>query len=181
MDNVERSKRKKIRKPHASASTSAFPYAVFAADATTDATIVTVPCDAVPSGATVAMPRTGCATDNVDSAVRMITEVFADVVPNVPIVVLASPLPADRRGSDALHRTVLGKSCAQPTTINTPPLWEHLVRFNQHRVSQGKAVPLRGSENHRQEAGPTVPAAVDRSQQQPVKDAPVVVPSKQVS
>ena len=99
---------------------------MFAADATS----VAVPYDAVPCGVTIATPSLGSASDVVESAVRVITEVFADAMLDFPIGARASPLLAVRRGSDALHRFVLEGHRAQPTTITTPTLWEHLVRFN---------------------------------------------------
>ena len=69
-------------------------------------------------------------------------EVPADVVLDSTTGFRVLPLHPLRYGNDALHSTVPGGHRAQPTTITTPTLWEHLVRFNKRRVGQGKTVLL---------------------------------------
>ena len=94
---------------------------------------------------------------------RVLTEVLAVSMLDSISGLSATLLCPVYSGADALYRVVMGGHRAHPTTITSPTLWGHMVRFNQPRVSQGKVLLFRGNETHRHGVKPTVSATVNRS------------------
>ena len=136
MDDAERSKREAIRKPRVPTSTSVLSHVVLAAGAMLAADSY----GAVLIGATSSTPRSVLASGIAIPTARVLSEVPADSMLDSMTGFCASPLHLVRFGPAALHNVVLGGHRAQPTTITSLTLWEHMVRFNQLRVSQGKTV-----------------------------------------
>ena len=89
MYDAERNELEATGKPHTSSSTSSLLYAMFVAVVTTVAGY-----HAVPYAVAVATPNSRSAINGIDAAVRMTTQVHADVV---PISVSSSPLPTHHR------------------------------------------------------------------------------------
>ena len=137
MDEAERNKCEAIRKPRVSTCTSALSRAMLAAGAMSSADSFGV----VMGGTSGSMPKSSSAPCVFSSDVPVTMGVTADFTLGTSCGVRAPPLYHKRYISGALHRVVLGVHRTQPTTIGSPTLWEHMARFNQLRVSQGKTVP----------------------------------------
>ena len=160
-----------IRNPRVPTCTFALSHAMSADDSS----------DAVLFCFTSPTPRTISALCITSSTASVPTEVSAVCLVDFISSFSATPLRLVHCGSNALHCVVLGGHRAYPTTITFPTLLEHVVRFNELRVSQLKTVLFKGSKSHRQSAQPTVSAAIDMSPFLTVSVALACVPTERIS
>ena len=101
-------------------STSALSHAMLAGGAMSEA-------DSYGAALISATPRSVSASGIAVSTARVLFEVPALGVLDFITGFRATPLHPVHYGSDALHRVVLGGHRAQPTTITSLTLWEHMV------------------------------------------------------
>ena len=127
MDDAKKSEREVICKPRLPTSTFALSHAMSAVD----------PPDSVLISATDLAPRSVSAFCINSLTARVLTKVPVVSMVDSTSVFSTTPLRSVHCASNALLHVVLGGHQAQPTVITFRPLWEHMVRFNQLRVSQG--------------------------------------------